>query len=262
MRTVRALFEREADAKAARERLRSHGVPPQRMSILDRTRPGQTVSEHRPAVGGGLWSSLKEMVVPTEEGAPALESRLVQGGFLLTASVPDQELEGIAAVLAKMGVVDFAEAGDQEPGSTGEGDGLEAGVIAEERIPILEEELRIGKTEREGASVRVEAFATERPVHERVELRGYRVSVDRRSVDRPVDADVSRQVLEDLFSERSIELTETAEEVRFDKEARIREEVVVRREAIERVERIDTTLRSTDVRIDTAEAGAEHPPGR
>ena len=262
MRTVRALFEREADAKAARERLRSHGVPPQRMSILDRTRPGQAIADRTPAVGGGLWSSLKEMVVPTEEGAPALESRLAQGGFLLTASVPDQELEGTAAVLAKMGVVDFAEAGDDERGSPDDGGAMEAGTVAEARIPIVEEELRIGKTEREGASVRVEAFATERPVHERVALRGYRVRVDRRSVDRPLDADASRQAIEDLFSERSIELTETAEEVRFDKEARIREEVVVRREAIERVERIDTTLRSTDVRIDKAEAGAEHRPGR
>ena len=261
MRTVRALFEREADAKAARERLRANGVPPQRMSLLDRQGGAPVAGSTGNAAGRGLWASLKEMVEPPEGQAPHFDTYLSHGGYLLTASVEDEELEGIVAILAKMGVVDFSDGSEGGPRQHGE-PGAGGDLAHEEHIPIVEEELRIGTTERHGDSVRVHAFAAERPVHERVHLRSYRVRVDRRPVGEPLSADASADLLARLFSERSVELTETSEEVVFDKEARIREEIVVRREAFDRVEEVETTLRSTEVDVERVSGETGHIPSR
>ena len=262
MRTVRALFEREADAKSARERLRAHGVAPQRMSLIERqSGPGLAGEPAGGAAGRSLWASLKDMVALPEGSSDHFENRLTHGGFLLTASVEDEELEGIVAILAKMGVVDFSD-------GVAEGRGGEDGEFApgasteEERIPLVEEELRIGTSERDGDSVRVHAFATERPVHERVHLRSYRVRVDRRPVGEPLSPDASTDLLARLFSERSVELTETSEEVVFAKEARVREEVVVRKEAFERVEEVNETLRSTEVEVERRDRDRGAPGGR
>ena len=243
MQTVRALFQREADAKAARERLRSQGVPPQRMSLIDRTRPAALSHDRHAASGQSLWASLKEMVVPAESGGARFNEYLDEGGFLLTASVPEEELEGVIALLSKLAVVDYGATSGPAEAAAGD-------LVEEERIPLLEEHLRVGKVEREEGAVRVHAFATERPVHERVRLVDYRVRVSRRTVDQPLGGAESQDLLAELFSERSVELTETSEEVSFEKQARIREEVVVRKEAIERVEEVEETLRSTEVEID------------
>ncbi|HEX8062397.1 MAG TPA: DUF2382 domain-containing protein [Allosphingosinicella sp.] len=57
---------------------------------------------------------------------------------------------------------------------------------AEERIPIVEEELRVGKREVERGGARVRSYVTETPVSEQVNLREEHVSVERRPVDREV----------------------------------------------------------------------------
>ena len=246
MQTVRALFQREADAKAARERLRSQGVPPQRMSLIDRTRPAALSHDRTAAPGQSLWASLKEMVVPAESGGARFNEYLDEGGYLLTASVPEEQLEGVIALLSKLAVVDYGNAAGVTDESV-DGDSVE-----EERIPLVEEHLRVGKAEREDGAVRVHAFATERPVHERVRLVDYRVRVSRRTVDQPLGGAERQDLLAELFSERSVELTETSEEVLFEKQARIREEVVIRKEATERVEQVDETLRSTEVEVERA----------
>ena len=243
MQTVRALFQREADAKAGRERLRSQGVPPQRMSLIDRTRPAALSHDRGPAPGQSLWASLKEMVVPAESGGARFNEYLDEGGFLLTVSVPEEQLEGVIALLSKLAVVDYGARSDRADEAAGD-------FVEEERIPLVDERLRVGKTDREEGAVRVHAFATERPVHERVRLVDYRVRVSRRTVDQPLGGAESLDLLAELFSERSVELTETSEEVLFEKQARIREEVVVRKEAIERVEEVEETLRSTEVEVE------------
>jgi stress response protein YsnF len=251
MRTVRALFEREADAKAARERLRAQGVPPQRMSLIDRSRPAPLARDPAAPAGQGLWASLKGIVAPVESGGARDNGELVGGGHLLTVSVAEEELEGVLAILSKMAAVDFSQT-DDEAGN--------ARTVEEEHLPIVEERLRVGTLEREGGTVRVHSFANETAVHDRVKLVDYRVRVARRPVDRPVDDQEGAQLLDDLFAERSIELTETAEEVVFGKQARVREEVVVRKEKVERIEFIDESLRSTDVEVERLAPGSEGDP--
>lgn len=115
----------------------------------------------------------------------------------------------------------------------------------DQTIPIIEENLEVGKKEVETGGVNVRTRIVERPVEERVNLREEHVHVERRPVDRPVsDADI------DNFKEGEIEITERAEVPVVDKEARVVEEVSLNKEVEEHDETIRGTVRNTEVDIE------------
>ncbi len=111
-------------------------------------------------------------------------------------------------------------------------------------IPIVEEELVVGKRQVQSGGARIHTYVTERPVEESVTLHEERVTVDRRPVDRAVtDADMA-------FGEKSFEVTETSEEAVVGKTARVVEEVVVGKTATDRTETVRDTVRRTDVEVE------------
>ncbi len=111
-------------------------------------------------------------------------------------------------------------------------------------VPIVEEELQVGKKKVEKGAVRVETSVTETPVEADVHLHEEHVKVKRRAVDRPVtDADVA------AFQEGTIELKESAEEAVVKKKARVVEEVVVSKEGSDKTETVRDTVRKTDVDV-------------
>jgi len=121
----------------------------------------------------------------------------------------------------------------------------------QQAIPVVEEELRVGKRRVAAGGVRVHSRVTERPVQEQVQLREERVNVERRPVDRPIsDADRA-------FQERAIEATETREEAVVDKRARVVEEVLVNKEANQRTETVRDTVRRTDVDVQQIPGGQQ-----
>lgn len=112
-------------------------------------------------------------------------------------------------------------------------------------IPVVEEQLQVGKRMVQHGGVRVHQRVTEKPVQETVQLREEHVKVERHSVNQPVSsADMA------AFKEGTIELRETVEEPVVAKTARVVEEVVVSREVGERTEQIHDTVRRTDVQIE------------
>jgi uncharacterized protein (TIGR02271 family) len=140
------------------------------------------------------------------------------------------------------------------PGTAAE----QLGAAGEERIPIVEERLRVGKREVGHGRVRIRSYVVETPVQEQVTLREERVNVERRPVDRPLtSAD------EALFQERTVEVTKTAEEAVVAKEARVVEEVTLRKTAEERTETVRDTVRRTEVDVEddrtAAKTSAETP---
>ena len=119
-------------------------------------------------------------------------------------------------------------------------------------LPVIEEELKVGKREVSRGGVRVVSRVSTRPVHEEIQLREERVEVERRPVDRPVgSADM------DAFKEGEIEMTETSEEAVVSKQARVIEEVSVKKHSSERTERIDDTVRRKDVEVKPIETDRE-----
>lgn len=111
-----------------------------------------------------------------------------------------------------------------------------------ETIPVIREELEIGKREVERGGIRLRSRIVETPVEETVNLREETVNVERTSVDRPAtEADLR---------EEDIELRERAEVPVVNKEARVVEEISLNKEVDERQETIRDTVRETDVDIE------------
>ncbi len=112
-------------------------------------------------------------------------------------------------------------------------------------IPIVEEELQLGKRQVQRGGVRVYSRVIETPVEEDIQLREEHVRVERTPVNRPASAADF-----DAFKEGSIELTETAEEAVVGKQARVVEEVRVGKDVTERTETVTDKLRRTEVEVE------------
>ena len=113
------------------------------------------------------------------------------------------------------------------------------------RVPVVEEELAVGKRAVETGGVRVHKEVSETPVREEVSLHEERVTVDRRPVDRPAtEADIQ------AFANETVEMREMAEEAVVEKRQRVVEEVVIGKESQNRTEQIADTVRKTDVRVE------------
>ncbi|TDH27073.1 DUF2382 domain-containing protein [Segetibacter sp. 3557_3] len=109
-------------------------------------------------------------------------------------------------------------------------------------IPVIQEELQVGKREVETGRVRLRSRIVEDQVQEDVQLREEKVRVVTTPVDRPANsADIK---------EESIELTERSEVPVVEKEARVVEEVSLDKEVTEREKTITDTVRNTEVDIE------------
>lgn len=122
----------------------------------------------------------------------------------------------------------------------------------EATIPVVEEELRVGKRQVESGGVRVRTHVEEKPVEETVNLREEHVNVERRPVNRAANtADFN------TFEEGTLEFSEMTEEAVVDKQARVVEEVVVKKEARERQQKVRDTVRRTDVDVERVDGDDE-----
>jgi uncharacterized protein (TIGR02271 family) len=124
-------------------------------------------------------------------------------------------------------------------------------------MPVVQEEVKIGKRPVEQGGVRVVRRVSETPVSELVRLRQERARIDRRPADRAATpADLEN------FREGSVEVRERSEEPVVEKVARVVEEVVVGKEVDERTERVEDKVRRTDVEIDRLSRKADDALGR
>jgi uncharacterized protein (TIGR02271 family) len=183
------------------------------------------------------------------------------GGFAGTAAAMTDSLTGSNPGSQSFGGQTTGSTGQsfgtQTTGSTGQSFGTtdRSTTVAEEHIPIVEEELRIGKREVNRGGARVRSYVREVPVHEQVTLREEHVSVERRPVTDTLSA--GNLNTGDAFQERNIEMTETAEEAVVAKKAVVKEELVVRKTAEEHVENVDETVRRTEVDVDEGLTGSQ-----
>jgi uncharacterized protein (TIGR02271 family) len=118
-------------------------------------------------------------------------------------------------------------------------------------LPVIEEQLRLGKRTVEKGAARVSTRVEEVPVEEQVTLREENVTVERRPVDRPVENAPA------AFREGTIEVTEMAEVPVVAKEARVVEEVVVGKNVTERTETVRDSVKRTDVEVDEIDSPAD-----
>ncbi|HZU27270.1 MAG TPA: YsnF/AvaK domain-containing protein [Bryobacteraceae bacterium] len=125
-----------------------------------------------------------------------------------------------------------------------------AGLSSEPRatgqtIPVVREELQVGKREIRRGGVRVYTRTVEQPVEQQVTLREEKVNVERRPVDRPASNAADVQLRDQV-----IEVLETAEEPIVRKQARVVEEVVVGKETTQRTETVRDTVRNQRIEVE------------
>lgn len=272
--TITAMFDNRAEAEAAQERLRSARVDADNINIHDKSSEGFRQEGYSTHDDRGFWGTIKNAFLPDED-RHTYEEGLRRGGVLLTADVDDDCIDDAVRVLEQAGSIDIDDRSKQwrssgwdydaaKPGNaTGAGLGAAGGALAagslgarnhgdrnvdtarEEVIPIVEEQLIVGKRDVNRGGVHVRSYVTEKPVHEQVRLRDEHVNVERRMVDQPLSAADN-----DAFRERTIDMKATGEEAVVGKTARVVEEVVVSRTSDEHVEDVSDTVRRTDVDID------------
>jgi len=278
-RTITAMFDSRSEAEAARDRLSASNIDADRVRIIDQNSTGSSSGGGSSPGQEGFFASLKDMFMPDED-RHAYGEGIRRGGFMLCAEVDEHEADQACQILDQSNSVDFDErqnewrnqgwAGyqaDRQSGAFGQlgsdqdnrgamdtstartgGYAESSRETEEEHIPIVNEELRVGKREVERGGARVRSYVRETPVHEQVNLREEHVSIERR----PVTGDATRTgaMGGDVFQNREIEMTEHAEEAVVSKEARVNEELVIRKTAEEHVEQIDDTVRHTEVDVD------------
>jgi uncharacterized protein (TIGR02271 family) len=256
------MFDSRSQAEAARERLTQSRIDADDVRIVDQSSSAQSGGSS--GEGEGLWSAIKSAFMPPED-SHTYEEGMRRGGYLLCARVDEDCADEAIRILDESESVDLNEreeswrsegwspyqatGGASGFGQSERSEGEQSGrTVAEERIPIVEEELKVGKREVERGGARVRSYVRETPVTEQVNLREEHVSVERR----PVDRQLSQSDLQtgDMMQERQIDMTETSEEAVVGKEARVREELVVRKTAEEHTEQVQDTVRHTEVEVD------------
>lgn len=170
------------------------------------------------------------------------------GSVVTVHAQSSDEAERAADILDEYGAVDVNERATQYGLRSNEGNyATDRDTTAAEgtSIPIIEENLQIGKRQVQTGGARLRSRIVERPVEESLRLREEHVRVERTSVDRPAtDADFQN------FQEGTIEIVESAEVPVVSKEARVVEEISLNKEVDEREETIRDTVRSTEVDVE------------
>jgi uncharacterized protein (TIGR02271 family) len=177
-----------------------------------------------------------------------------RGGAVVTVTVEDDaQRDTVRSTLASVGAVNIEErvAAWRETGYTGyqkASPAYTADQVAEERsrvIPVIQEDLEVGKRQVDLGRVRVVSRVVETPVSESVSLREEHATIERHPVDRPAStADLAG------LQDQSIEVRQTAEKAVVSKTAHVVEEVVVGKEATTHTEQIADNVRSTVVDVD------------
>jgi uncharacterized protein (TIGR02271 family) len=178
--------------------------------------------------GGELVSSLVERGFD-DESARGYADAAARGSKLLAASGPEDRVRRAAEIMERH----EGKAEGPAPAET-------------TTVPVAEENLTVDKHRTVQGGVRVTSHVEETPVEQTVKLREEHVEVERRPADRKLTPEEADKV----FQDRTVEMTETAEEVEVGKEARVVEEVALRKRAEETEERVKDTVRRTEVEVE------------
>ncbi|HJU09780.1 MAG TPA: YsnF/AvaK domain-containing protein, partial [Candidatus Binataceae bacterium] len=238
-KTIVGLFDDQQKAQAVLRELANAGFP---ASDID------CIKVQDEASRSDLVSRLTRAGVPREE-IQHYSSAVDGGNSIFILRTTDEAVQRALTVLERYGVKDLdqrsgsATAGFSESETTslskaGEGSTSRA-------IPVVEEELKVGKRQMSAGGVRIYTRVSEQPVEQDVSLRKEDVEVERRPANRPATEQDLR-----AFKEGTVEVTATAEEPIIAKEAKVVEEVVVSKDVTQERQAIRDTVRRTEVDVD------------
>lgn len=186
-----------------------------------------------------------------------------RGQYLVVAELDASQVDEAVAILNRYGTVDLNQRSEywKKTGFTGQYDRSAAPYTSDQReremaelgaqraIPVVQEELAVGKHVVQRGGVRIHSYVEARPVEETIRLREEVLTVDRRPVNRPAERGDA------AFEERTVDVIAQGEEPVAEKRARVVEEVVVAKDVAQRDETVRDTVRRKDVDVEHLDAG-------
>lgn len=260
-KTVVGLFRNAAEAQKVKHELVNEGYTASDIRVIAKDTQQSTTTATGSATAttttaetslGATISNFFRSLTGGGEDEQRYAEGVQAGGAMLSVLVPDGKEADVIALLENYGGKDVESDKDTATATAGVGSLPPASreVSGTGAVPVVQEELAVGKRQVQRGGVRVYSHLVEQPVEETIQLREEHVRVDRQSVNRPAtEADF------DAFKEGTIELTETAEEAVVSKTARVVEEIVVGKEASERTQTVRDTVRHTEVEVEQLGAG-------
>ena len=231
--TLVCLFHHHDQAEAAIEDLHKQDVPHGSISVIENNGSEQAAG-----------TSLDSLGMPDQDRQHLMDG-LRHGGVVVAVSAIAQHVSVVEKIFGNHKATKIDEAAIATTES------LATASKGQTAIPIVDEELAVGKRTVDQGGVRVYRRVIEVPVEQAINLREEHVVVERHAIDRPVaEADLALQ------GNQTFELTETAEEAVVSKTAHVVKEVIVSKTATERTEHIHETVRRTEVEVEEI-----HPEG-
>lgn len=192
-KTLVAVFDGQTEARQALDALSKGGFPSSKARLTAREDVQESFGE-----------KVAHFFGFGEQHDATYGEAVRRGGYVLVVDASDDaEAERASDIIERYRPVDIEQRQAQWRQSGWQPKPAQSG---EATLPVVEEQLQVGKREVQHGGIRVLSRTVERPVEETVQLREERASVQRRPADRaPTDADQA-------FKERTFEVRETAEE--------------------------------------------------
>ncbi|MBV9300636.1 MAG: YsnF/AvaK domain-containing protein [Acidobacteriaceae bacterium] len=241
--TIIAAFPNVSDAQAAATDLQAAGIS--RSDIYIETGADKSTRSTTESTEGGITGWLKSIFGADDSDRSEYENLVRQGNCLLRVDVDQEDIGTVEEILNRHSPIDVRA-------ETGRATSAKGAKGATDAIPVVREEVQVGKRQVLRGGVRLYSRVVEEPVEEKVTLREERVRVQRQPVDRPAtQADLS------AGREQVVEVQEFAEEPVVAKQARVVEEVRVGKEVSERTETVRDTVRHTEVEVEQTPATSQ-----
>lgn len=238
--TVVGVFSDYNSARNAARELTNKGVPESAIDIHSDRRPAADDWRNRHEESGISGWFHRTFGDDSSDDAGRYREAVDTGRTIVSVSVSPEQADRVADILNKYGAV------DNDPVENRRDDRFTAQRGNQTTaIPVVEEQLEIGKRVVSRGGVRIYSSIVQQPVSEQVNLREEHVRVERRPVDRALTPEEASRL-----KDQTIEITETVEEPVIGKRARVREEVVVGKETTQRTETVKDNVRRTEVRVE------------
>jgi uncharacterized protein (TIGR02271 family) len=251
------LFDSAQHADIARRNLETAGFPSTEISSITTKTLGLVGDRVRET---GLWRRLFGHDVQDHEAA-VYGKAVEAGGVVLTVRVPESDVARATQILNAHEAVDIRKRAISEgllsptaqpitakapaaPATMAAGRSL----AGEEVLRLAEEQLNVGKRLIHEGTTRIRRFVTERPVEAEVSLHEEHAAILRRAVTDP-------NLAHDIdWTDKTIEVNETAEEPIVTKSVHITEEVVIRKESSDSVRTVRDKVRRQQVEVERSSA--------
>ena len=255
--TIVAVYDTHAHAELAAADLVQSGVPQSAISVHANPTATATSAVAAPREEG-FWASL--FGGSPDHDTAVYERSVESGSTVLTVKAAEAHVAQVMDILESHKPIDIDERATgygltqtttretmttaAPMSASAKTTMVGAATGREETLQLSEEALSVGKRVVNRGGTRIRRFVVETPVEESVSLHSERVTLERHPVS---DA---RPVTDAAFTDKTIEMTETAEEAVVSKTAHVYEEVGLRKEVADRVETVRDTVRKEEVEVE------------